>query len=47
MMKTPPLKKKKSRVKMPNFMARLKKNFGDQVFPDSKPIFDELREDRY
>ena len=42
-----PLKKDKQKVKMPDFMARLKKNFGNQVFPDSQPILDELREDRY
>ena len=28
------------------FMNRLKKNFGNQVFPDSQPIFDYMREDR-
>jgi hypothetical protein len=32
---------------MPDFMARLKKNYGNQVFPDSQPILDELREDHY
>jgi antitoxin (DNA-binding transcriptional repressor) of toxin-antitoxin stability system len=42
-----PTKKKKANAKMPDFMARLKKNFGNQVFPDSQPILDELREDRY
>ena len=42
-----PTKKKKPSAKMPDFMARLKKNFGNQVFPDSQPILDELREDRY
>ena len=42
-----PAKKRKTRVKMPDFMARLKKNYGNQVFPDSQPILDELREDRY
>jgi antitoxin (DNA-binding transcriptional repressor) of toxin-antitoxin stability system len=42
-----PAKKEKPRAKMPDFMARLKKNFGDKVFPDSQPILDELREDRY
>lgn len=42
-----PAKKEKPHPKMPDFMARLKKNFGNKVFPDSQPIFDELREDRY
>lgn len=42
-----PANKEKPRPKMPDFMARLKKDFGDKVFPDSQPIFDELREDRY
>ena len=40
-------KKEKPRAKMPDFMVRFKKNFGDKVFPDSQPILDELREDRY
>jgi antitoxin (DNA-binding transcriptional repressor) of toxin-antitoxin stability system len=42
-----PTQKKKPQAKMPDFMARLKEDFGDQVFPDSQPILDELREDRY
>ena len=42
-----PTKKSKPPAKMPDFMARLKKNFGNKVFPDSQPIFDELREDRF
>jgi antitoxin (DNA-binding transcriptional repressor) of toxin-antitoxin stability system len=42
-----PAKKEKARAKMPDFMARLKKNYGNRVFPDSQPILDELREDRY
>jgi antitoxin (DNA-binding transcriptional repressor) of toxin-antitoxin stability system len=40
-------KKKKSRAKMPDFMARLKEDYGDHVSPDSQPILDELREDRF
>ena len=42
-----PTKKEKTRPKMPDFMARLKKDYGDHVAPDSQPILDELREDRY
>lgn len=34
-------------VPMPDFMARLKEDFGDKVFPDSQPILEEMREDRY
>ena len=40
-------KKKKAAPKMPDFMARLKEDYGDHVSPDSQPIFDELREDRF
>ena len=47
MAKRTPKKKRKPLPKMPDFMARLKKDFGDKVFPDSQPILDELREDRY
>jgi prevent-host-death family protein len=32
---------------MPDFMARLKKNYGSLPLPDSQPVLDELREDRY
>jgi prevent-host-death family protein len=42
-----PAKTKKAPPKMPDFMARLKRNFGDKVSPDSMPIFDEMREDRF
>jgi antitoxin (DNA-binding transcriptional repressor) of toxin-antitoxin stability system len=42
-----PAKKEKSRVKMPDFMARLRKDFGNRLTPDSQPLLDELREDRY
>jgi antitoxin (DNA-binding transcriptional repressor) of toxin-antitoxin stability system len=42
-----PTKKDKSFAKMPDFMTRLKKNYGNQVFPDTQLILDELREDRY
>ena len=42
-----PATRKKAPPKMPDFMARLKKDFGDKVFPDSQPLFDEMREDRY
>ena len=42
-----PAKKEKSRAKMPDFMGRLKKNYGDHVSPDSQPILDQMREDRY
>jgi antitoxin (DNA-binding transcriptional repressor) of toxin-antitoxin stability system len=42
-----PTKKAKSRGQMPDFMARLKKDYGDHVTPDSQPILDELREDRF
>jgi antitoxin (DNA-binding transcriptional repressor) of toxin-antitoxin stability system len=40
-------KGKGATVAMPDFMARLKKNYGDRTLPDSQPILDELREDRY
>ncbi len=40
-------KGKGSAVAMPDFMARLKKNYGERPLPDSRPILDELREDRY
>jgi len=43
----PTKKKKKAAPKMPDFMARLKEDYGDHVSPDSQPIFDELREDRF
>jgi antitoxin (DNA-binding transcriptional repressor) of toxin-antitoxin stability system len=42
-----PLKKKKSHAKMPDFMGRLKKNFGSKIFSDSQHVLNELREDRY
>ena len=42
-----PTKKEKPRPKMPDFMARLKEDYGDHVTPDSRAILDELREDRY
>ena len=42
-----PLKKKKKLPVMPDFMARLKEDFGDKVFPDSQAIIDEGREDRF
>jgi antitoxin (DNA-binding transcriptional repressor) of toxin-antitoxin stability system len=42
-----PTKKEKPHPKMPDFMARLKRIYGNKVGPDSQPIFDELREDRY
>ena len=32
---------------LPNFMTRLKKNYGDRPLPDSQPLLDALREDRY
>ena len=34
-------------VAMPDFMSRLHKNYGSRPLPDSQPILDELREDRY
>jgi antitoxin (DNA-binding transcriptional repressor) of toxin-antitoxin stability system len=42
-----PTKKEKLPAEMPDFMARLKKNYGDRILPDSQPILDEMREDRY
>jgi prevent-host-death family protein len=42
-----PAKGKPVAVTMPDFMARLKKNYGDRLLPDSQPLLDELREDRY
>ena len=32
---------------LPDFMARLKKDFVGKVFPDSQPLLDEMRKDRY
>jgi hypothetical protein len=42
-------KGKGAAVAMPDFMARLKKNYGNRPLPDSRPVpvLDELREDRY
>jgi antitoxin (DNA-binding transcriptional repressor) of toxin-antitoxin stability system len=34
-------------VAMPDFMARLKKNYKGLTLPDSQSVLDELREDRY
>jgi hypothetical protein len=31
----------------PDFLARQKAIFGDRIVPDSQPIFDELRADRF
>jgi prevent-host-death family protein len=42
-----PAKGKAVSAPMPDFMARLKKNFKDRPLPDSRPVLDELREDRY
>jgi hypothetical protein len=39
-------KKKKLCVKMPDFMGRLKKNYGNRAVPDSQSILNEMREDR-
>jgi hypothetical protein len=33
-------------VPLPDFMERLKKDFGGKVFPDSQPLLDDLRKDR-
>jgi antitoxin (DNA-binding transcriptional repressor) of toxin-antitoxin stability system len=40
-------KGKGTTVAMPDFMSRLKKNYGARPLPDSRPVLDELREDRY
>jgi antitoxin (DNA-binding transcriptional repressor) of toxin-antitoxin stability system len=37
----------RSPVPLPDFMARMKKDFGGKVFPDSQPLLDEMRRDRY
>jgi antitoxin (DNA-binding transcriptional repressor) of toxin-antitoxin stability system len=42
-----PAKGKDASVAMPDFMARLQKNYGGRPLPDSQPVLDELREDRY
>jgi prevent-host-death family protein len=34
-------------VTMPDFLARLKENYGGPSLPDSQSVLDELREDRY
>jgi len=31
----------------PDIMARLRQQFGDRVFPDSQPMIDEMREERF
>lgn len=38
---------KKKQSKHPDWMARLKEIYGDKILPDSQPIFDEMREDRF
>jgi prevent-host-death family protein len=42
-----PVKGKSASVTMPDFMARLQKNYGGRPIHDSQPVLDELREDRY
>jgi prevent-host-death family protein len=42
-----PVKGKGASVPMPDFMARLQKNYRGRPLPDSQPVLDELREDRY
>jgi antitoxin (DNA-binding transcriptional repressor) of toxin-antitoxin stability system len=42
-----PINPKISPAPMPDFIARMKKDFGDKVFPDSGPLLDEMRKDRY
>jgi antitoxin (DNA-binding transcriptional repressor) of toxin-antitoxin stability system len=37
----------KKKPVLPNFLMRLGKNYGKRVLPDSQPILDELREDRF
>ncbi len=32
---------------LPDFLARLEATYGNRVAPDSQPILDELREDRF
>jgi len=38
---------KKKVPALPDFRMRLKKTYGRRVLPDSKPILDEVREDRF
>ncbi|MCE0483684.1 MAG: type II toxin-antitoxin system Phd/YefM family antitoxin [Methylacidiphilales bacterium] len=42
-----PAKKERPRAKMPDFMARLREDYGNHVAPDAQHILDGLREDRY
>jgi len=42
-----PEKGKGAAATMPDFMARLKKNYRGRPLPDSQTMLDELREDRY
>ena len=34
-------------LEMPDFLGRAKKILGGRILPDSEPILDELREDRF
>jgi len=47
MAKRTPKQKRKPSAKMPDFMARRKRIFGGKVGPDSQPLLDEMRGDRY
>ena len=40
-------KEPQKKIVLPDFMARLKKDFGGRMTPDSKPIFDEMRAERF
>ena len=41
-----PATRPKTKAKWPDIMARLRKDFGDRVTPDSAPLFDDLRDER-
>ena len=41
----PPPAPESRQVEMPDFMARLRADFGDKVTPDSAPIFEYMRQD--
>lgn len=42
-----PTKPKVKPVAMPDFRARLKKNYGGKIVPDSTPLIAEMRAERF
>ena len=41
-----PVQPNPRKAKWPDIMARLRKDFGDKVTPDSAPFFDDMRGER-